>query len=111
MYAALELIGRRRSVVTGSLKIANDYVAAITKIGHPAMLANIERCHSPVADLPTCKAPALRVTGDLDGYAVSFDADETIIFPTFDGAADASRAAREAQAQLAACLAVKPEAA
>lgn len=111
MFTAVELLGRRRSVVTGSIKIANEYVAAISKVGHPALLANIERCRSPVADLPTAKTPVLRVTGDLDGYAASFDADEVIVFPTFDGASNAARAAREAQAWLAACLANKPAAA
>lgn len=49
------------------------------------------------------------LTACLDGYRVWFEGEPVADFPTYDGAVDGLRLAREAQGQLAACLAHQPD--
>jgi hypothetical protein len=108
MFETYDITAGRRHCVTGSLRIASEMVAAIAQSRGPAALYRVERCRAPIPDEPTAAAPDLQVSGDLDGFALSFDAGEVIFFPTYAGAAAAYRAAREGQAALAACLVMAP---
>ncbi|RAK68782.1 hypothetical protein [Phenylobacterium kunshanense] len=53
--------------------------------------------------------PHLELTGHRDGFALRFGDEEVAVYPDFDGVSAGLRAAREAMAMLAACLAMAPE--
>jgi len=106
VYETYDLGAAERRGVCFSRVVAHQIVAAIgNRSGHAAAVYTVEHCTSPVADFPTSNAPTLRVITDVDGVSLSFDADEIVVFPSWDGAEAAARAAREAMAELAACLA------
>lgn len=49
------------------------------------------------------------LTAHIDGFAIWFDGELVDVFPTYDGAVNGLRLAREAQGMLAACLAHQPD--
>jgi hypothetical protein len=108
MFEAYDIAAGRRRCVTGSLKLANEVASVLLQRGDTALLCSSERCRSPVADLATAKTPMARLNTDVDGFTVSFDANELLIFPTYDGAIEAYRTAKQGQRMLAACLATAP---
>lgn len=105
MLEVYDLTAGERMCVSTKLQVANEAVRQLSRREAPALIATSDLCNSPVADLPTAKSPALRFHGCLHGYEVHFDGAETVVFPTWDAGAAAVKAAREAQAQLVACLA------
>lgn len=84
---------------------AREAVRVVVSSGHAAVMFDDDCSLAPVHDLPTAKAPCLHFTAELNGYALYFDAAETVTFATWEAGSAARIAARDARAELAACLA------
>jgi hypothetical protein len=102
-----DLEAGKRCCVTGSQKIAGEFVAAIGKRMRPAALFDPGR-RALAHDQRTAVAPVLELTADVDGIALWTRPDEIIIYPDFESASAAHRAGKEALAMLASCLATAP---